>query len=214
MKNSHTDKIRWGILSTGYIARQFAEGLSTLADARIAAVGSRKPERAAEFAERYGIPRSYGSYEELAHDPDVDVLYIATPHRFHKDNTLLALAAGKAVLCEKPLTLNAAEAEVVVSTARQSKLFLMEGMWSRFIPAMVKAKQMVDDGTIGDVQIVASDFGFTAPFDPKSRLYDPELGGGSLLDVGIYPVSLASLILGPPERIASMGQIGATGIDE
>ena len=214
MKNSHTDKIRWGILSTGYIARQFAEGLSTLADARIAAVGSRKPERAAEFAERYGIPRSYGSYEELAHDPDVDVLYIATPHRFHKDNTLLALSAGKAVLCEKPLTMNTTDAEVVVRTAREKKLFLMEGMWSRFIPAVVKAKQMIDEGNIGEVQIVASDFGFTAPFDPKSRLYDLELGGGSLLDVGIYPVSLAFLILGPPERIVSMGQIGATGVDE
>ena len=214
MEDNKTRTIRWGILSTGYIAHQFAEGLSALPDAQIAAVGSRKAETAAEFARRFGIPRSYGSYQELVRDPDVDVLYIATPHRFHKDNTLLALSAGKAVLCEKPLTLNATDAEVVVRTARQSELFLMEGMWSRFIPAMVKAKQMIDDGIIGEVQIVASDFGFTAPFDPKSRLYDLDLGGGSLLDVGIYPVSLASLILGPPERIVSMGQIGATGVDE
>jgi len=214
MKNTVGDAIRWGILGTGYIAHQFAEGLSALADAQIAAVGSRKPESASEFAEHFGISRSYGSYQELVQDPEVDVLYIATPHRYHKDNTLLALSAGKAVLCEKPLTLNATDAEAVVRAARESKLFLMEGMWSRFIPAMVKAKQMIDEGLIGDIQIVASDFGFTAPFDPKSRLYDPELGGGSLLDVGIYPVSLAFLILGPPERIVSMGQIGTTGVDE
>lgn len=214
MKQKVSDKIRWGILSTGYIAHQFAEGLSALPDAMISAVGSRSAETAASFAETYGIPRSYGSYEELVQDPEVDVVYIGTPHRYHKENTLLCFSAGKAVLCEKPLTVNAQDAESVVRAARQQKLFLMEAMWSRFIPAMVRAKQMIDEGVIGEVQIVASDFGFTAPYDPKSRLYDPELGGGSLLDVGIYPVSLASMLLGTPERIVSMGQIGKTGVDE
>ncbi|MBN2552588.1 MAG: Gfo/Idh/MocA family oxidoreductase [Spirochaetales bacterium] len=208
------DTICWGILSTGYIAHQFVEGLSALPEARIVAVGSRNAGTASAFAAQYNIPRSYSSYGELASDPEIDAIYIGTPHRFHKENTLLCLSAGKAVLCEKPLTTNASDAQAVVQTARENNLFLMEAMWSRFLPALQKAKQMIDGGVIGDIQIVASDFGFTAPFDPKSRLYDPELGGGSLLDVGIYPVSLASMFLGPPQRIVSMGQIGRTGVDE
>jgi predicted dehydrogenase len=214
MEQKVKKKIRWGILSTGYIAHQFAEGLTVLPDAQIAAVGSRNADTAVEFAARYDIPRGYANYEELVRDPDIDVVYIGTPHSFHKENTLLCLSAGKPVLCEKPLTMNAADAEAVVITAREQKLFVMEAMWSRFLPALVKAKQMIDDGVIGDLQIVASDFGFAAPFDPKSRLYDPELGGGALLDIGIYPVSLASMILGPPDRITSMAQFGPTKVDE
>jgi dihydrodiol dehydrogenase / D-xylose 1-dehydrogenase (NADP) len=207
-------KIHWGILGTGYIAHQFAEGLKALPDAQLGAVGSRNADRAAGFAARHDIPRSYASYEELAEDPEIDVIYVGTPHPFHKENTLLCLSREKAVLCEKPLTMNAAEAETVVRAARERKLFLMEAMWSRFLPALRKAMQMIETGVIGKVQIVASDFGFAAPFDPKGRLYNPDLGGGSLLDVGIYPVSLASMILGPPERITSMAQFGPTEVDE
>jgi len=214
MEQKVNDKIRWGILSTGYIAHQFADGLTVLPDAQIAAVGSRNADTAAEFAARYNIPRSYADYEELVRDPDIDVVYIGTPHRFHKENTLLCLSAGKPVLCEKPLAINATDAESVAKAARERKLFLMEAMWSRFLPALVKARQMIEEGVIGEVQIVASDFGFAAPFNQKSRLYDPELGGGALLDVGIYPVSLASLILGPPDRITSMAQFGPTKVDE
>jgi predicted dehydrogenase len=214
MDQKRDKTIRWGILSTGYIVHQFAEGLAVLPDARITAVGSRNRDKAVDFAAKYGIPRSYSSYEELARDPDIDVVYIGTPHRYHRENTLMCLSAGKAVLCEKPLTVNAAEAESVVRVARERKLFLMEAMWSRFLPAVVKTRQLIQEGVIGEIQIVASDFGFTATFDPASRLYDPELGGGALLDVGIYPVSLASMLLGPPDRIVSMGQLGATGVDE
>jgi predicted dehydrogenase len=214
MVQNANETIRWGILSTGYIAHKFAEGLSALPDARLTAAGSRNPKTAAAFAERYDIPRSYGSYQELVQDPDIDVVYIGTPHRFHKENTLLCFSAGKAVLCEKPLTINATDAQTVVRAARQHKLLLMEAMWSRFLPAVVKARKLINDGAIGDVQIVASDFGFAAPFDPASRMYNPELGGGALLDVGIYPVSLASMLMGPPDRIVSMGQLGTTGVDE
>jgi predicted dehydrogenase len=214
MDKDEKETIRWGILSTGYIAHQFAEGLKVLPDAEIAAVGSRNAETAAAFAETFGIPRSFGSYEELVRDAGVDVVYVGTPHRYHKENTLLCFSAGKPVLCEKPLTMNAVDAETVVRAAREHKLFLMEAMWSRFLPAVSKTRQLIEGGVIGEIQIVAADFGFTAPFDPKSRLYDPDLGGGSLLDVGIYPISLASMLLGQPERIVSMGQIGATGVDE
>lgn len=209
-----SDKIRWGILSTGMIAAKFVEGLAMLPDAEVVAVGSRTEEASQAFADRYHIPHRHGSYEALANDPDVDVVYVATPHNLHKENTLLCLQGGKAVLCEKPFTINAAEAEAIITLARQKRLFLMEAMWTRFMPAMRKIRQLLADGTIGDVRLVIVEFGFRPPFDPQGRLFNPDLGGGALLDLGIYPITLAWLVLGPPQSVISKATIGPTGVDE
>jgi len=208
------DKIRWGILSTGWIAKKFAEGLSVLPDAEIMAVGSRAQETADAFGDEYGVPHRHASYEALAADPDVDVIYIGTPHPFHKDNAILSLGAGKAVLLEKPFTLNAGEAEEVIALAREKGLFLMEAMWSRYIPIIVKLRELLAEAAIGEVRMLTADLGFRSTFDPKSRLFDPELGGGALLDVGIYPISFASMVLGTPSRIVSLAHMGQTGVDE
>jgi dihydrodiol dehydrogenase / D-xylose 1-dehydrogenase (NADP) len=208
------ENIRWGILGPGNIARSFAQGLSVLDDAEIVAVGSRSAERAAAFGEQYGVPRRYTSYEALANDPDVDVVYVATPHPFHKEHSLLCLRAGKPVLCEKPFTLNAADTAAVIALARERRLFLMEAIWTRFLPHIVKLRELIAEGAIGEVRQVRADFSFRAEVDPKSRLFDPTLGGGGLLDVGIYPVSLAAMLLGAPSDIASLAQLGTTGVDE
>ncbi|MBN1486353.1 MAG: Gfo/Idh/MocA family oxidoreductase [Anaerolineae bacterium] len=208
------EKINWGIMGTGSIAGAFARGLKSLPDAELIAVGSRKQVTADRFGKLYQVPHCYASYEALVQDQDVDVIYIATPHPFHKDNSRLALEAGKAVLCEKPFTLNAAEAETVINTARQKQLFLMEAMWMRFIPAMVKVRELLTEGAIGEIQMIKADFGFRATFDPHNRLFSPELGGGALLDVGIYPLSLASMVLGKPIEATGMAQLGPTGVDE
>ena len=209
-----TDKIRWGILSTGWIAKKFAEGLSVLPDAEIVAVGSRAQETADAFGDEYGVPHRHASYEALVGDQDVDVIYIGTPHPFHKDNAILSLEAGKAVLLEKPFTINAGEAEEVIALAREKGLFLMEAMWSRYIPIIVKLRELLAEGAIGEVRMLTADLGFRSEFDPKSRLFNLELGGGALLDVGIYPISFASMVLGTPSRIASMAHLGQTGVDE
>ncbi|MGC9358300.1 MAG: Gfo/Idh/MocA family protein, partial [Anaerolineae bacterium] len=212
MRNNKT--IRWGILSTGSIAHKFAEGLSQLPDAELIAVGSRRQETAEAFGEEHGVPHRHASYEALANNPEVDVIYIGTPHPFHKENSLLALRAGKAVLCEKPLTINAAEAEEIITVARDRGLFLMEAMWTRFIPAVVRVRQLLAEGVIGNIRLFQADFGFRADFDPKSRLFAPKLGGGALLDIGIYPISFASMILGTPTQVTSLAHLGQTGVDE
>ncbi len=205
---------RWGILGTGAIARQFVEGLGELPEAEVLAVGSRSEASAEKFAEDRDIPRRYGTYEDLAADPDVDVVYVATPHPFHAENAELCLEAGKAVLCEKPFTVNAAEAERVVSLARERELFLMEGMWTRFFPLMERVRGMTSNGEIGELRMLTADFGVRFDLDPASRLFALELGGGALLDVGVYCVSLASMILGPPVRAAGLSHLGETGVDE
>ncbi len=209
-----TDKIRWGIMGTGQIAKKFATGLTVLPEAELVAVGSRTAAAANKFADMFGVPHRHGSYEALVDDAGVDVVYVSTPHSLHKENSLLCLQAGKAVLCEKPFTINAAEAEAVIQFARQQQLFLMEAMWTRFIPLMVKVRQLLADGVIGRVRMLVADLGFRAAFDPHHRLFKPELGGGALLDVGIYPVSLASLLFGSPTRITGMAHLGQTGVDE
>jgi predicted dehydrogenase len=208
------EKTRWGILATGRIAGTFAEGLQSAADAELVAVGSRTQQKADEFGEKYGVPHRHGSYEALAADDDVDVIYVSTPHVLHKDNTILCLQAGKAVLCEKPFTINAAEARQVVQLARDRKLFLMEAMWTRYLPLVVRVRQMVADGAIGEPRMVQVDFGFRSGWNPQGRLLNPDLGGGSLLDVGVYNVSLASMLLGTPTRIATVAHLGETGVDE
>jgi predicted dehydrogenase len=209
------DKIHWGILGTGNIAKQFARGLAVLPDAELAAVGSRSRVNTDAFGDEFNVPHRYASYAALANAPDIDVVYVATPHSLHRDNSLLCLQAGKAVLCEKPFAINAAEAEEVVAIARERQLFLMEAMWTRFLPVLVETRQLLADGAIGDIRIITADFGFCASFNPQSRLFDPHLGGGALLDVGVYTVSLASMVFGsPPSRISSMAHLGQTGVDE
>jgi len=208
-------KIRWGILGTGNIARQFAQGLAILPEAELVAVGSRSQANADAFGDEFDAPHRHASYAALAGDADVDVVYVATPHNLHRENSRLCLQAGKAVLCEKPFAINAAEAEEIVALAGERQLFLMEAMWTRFLPLMARVRQLLADGVIGDVRMVMADFGFRAPFDPQSRLLNPNLGGGALLDVGVYVVSLASMVFGsPPSRISSMAHLGQTGVDE
>jgi predicted dehydrogenase len=207
--------IRWGILGTGLIASAFAEAVKHLPDAQVTAVGSRSQDSADRFGEKYNIPHRHPTYEGLAHDSQVDAIYISTPHPMHKDNMLLCLNAGKAVLCEKPFTMNAAEAKIAIDLAREKKLFLMEAMWTRYIPAMVKVRELLASGAIGDVRMLIADFGFRAPFDPAHRLFAPELGGGSLLDVGVYVVSLASMVFGgAPSRVTADAELGLTGTDD
>lgn len=208
------DTIRWGILATGTIANKFATGLLALDDVEIAAVGSRSQEGAESFGAKFDIPRRYAGYEALAADPDVDAIYIGTPHSFHKENALLCLAHGKAVLCEKPFTINAAEAREVIGFAREKGVFLMEAMWTRYLPLIQEAKRRIEAGEIGELRMITADFGYRAGFNPQSRAFDPALGGGGLLDVGIYPLSLASMLLGKEERIASLAELGETGVDE
>src|SRR3712207_3503491 len=207
-------KYRWGILGTGAIAGQFVRGLRSLPEAEVFAVGSRSEASAVKFADKRNISRRHASYDDLASDPDVDVVYIATPHPFHAENATLCLEAGKAVLCEKPFCVNAAEAERVVKLAREKGLFIMEGMWTRFFPLMEEVRRLVSEGAIGEVRMLNVDFGFRAGFEPASRLFDPKLGGGALLDVGVYCVSFASMILGQPSGSVGLSHLGETGVDE
>ncbi len=209
-----TEVFRWGILGPGNIAAKFAAGVAALADQEVVAAGSRTQASADRFADRFDIRRRHVGYEALVADPEVDAIYVATPHNFHREHTLLALRHGKHVLCEKPFAINAAEAQEMVDAARAAGLFLMEAMWSRFLPIIVEARRLIAAGAIGAVQMIQADFGFRASFNPASRLFDPALGGGALLDVGVYPVSLATMLLGEPDRIAAIAALGATGIDE
>jgi predicted dehydrogenase len=210
------EKIRWGIISTGNIAHKFAQGLAFVQDAELVAVGSRSQDSADEFGKQYNIPHRHATYEALAADPDVDAVYIGTPHPMHIDNTLLCLENGKAVLCEKPFAMNAADTIEMVRVAREKKLFLMEAMWTRYLPLFVRLREILAEGLLGKIQYVEANFGFAAEFDPKSRLFAPELGGGALLDVGIYVTSFASLAYGgvQPETIRSIARFAPTGVDE
>lgn len=205
--------IRWGILGTGRIARDFAAGLAATPDAVLAAVGSRGIDSATAFAQQFGVPLAFGTYEELAASPDVDIIYIATPHPMHAANAILALRGGKAVLCEKPFAMNRREAGEMVALARASKLFLMEAMWTRFMPALAAVRQIIDAGEIGSVTQLHADFGFSATPDPAHRVNDPTLGGGALLDLGIYPLSIACALLGKVETVQAQAIMGDTGVD-
>jgi predicted dehydrogenase len=208
-------KIRWGILGTGFIAGKFAEALAFLPDAELAAVGSRTADSARRFAETFGIGRFHDSYKLLAQDPDIDVIYIATPHNLHMENTILCLNAGKAVLCEKPFAVNARQSAAMIDLARTKKLFLMEAMWTRFLPIIVKVRQWLSQGLIGEVRYMQADFGFSGDWQPQHRLLNPNLAGGALLDVGVYTVSLASMVFGqPPSKVTGLAHIGQTGVDE
>ncbi|PSK83564.1 putative dehydrogenase [Murinocardiopsis flavida] len=205
--------MQWGVLGAGRIARSFIAGLRAVEDAELAAVGSRSAATARAFADEFAIPRAHGGYRELAEDPDVDVVYVATPHPFHHAATLLCLEAGKHVLCEKPLAINAAETAEMIAAARRCDRFLMEAMWTRFSPAMREVARVVADGEIGEVRMLTADFGGYRAFDPADRAYAPELGGGALLDLGIYPLALASQFLGPITAITAQATLAPTGVD-
>ena len=208
------EKTRWGILGTGRIAGDFATGLGAEEDAVIVAVGSRTQETADRFADRFDIPHRHPTYDALATDPDVDIIYIATPHTLHKENTITCLRAGKAVLCEKPFAINSSDAQEMVDCARSHGGFLMEAMWTRFLPHIREMARRIEEGQIGDIRMIHADFCYRAPLNPERRAFNLALGGGALLDVGVYTISLAHHLLGEPARIASLAHLGATGVDE
>jgi predicted dehydrogenase len=205
--------VRWGILGTGGIASAFVADLQ-LADSGVAvAVGSRSQESANRFADTFGISSRHASYSSLVANPDVDVIYVATPHPMHHDNAILALRAGKHVLVEKPFTMNAAEAREIVRVARERGLFAMEAMWTRFLPHVAVIRDWLARGVLGDIVTVTADHGQWFAEDRGFRLFAPELGGGALLDLGVYPVSFASMVLGTPSRIVSLSDPAFTGVD-
>ena len=205
-------RIRWGILGTGFIAGLQTQDLIENGFT-VQAVGSRTLESSKAFAEEYGVATAHGSYEDLVADPLVDVVYIATPHPFHHANALLALNAGKHVLVEKSFTMNAREAQDIVDFAESKGLVALEAMWSRFLPHMIRIRAIIEEGTIGEVRKVVASHNQSLPKDPAHRLNDPALGGGALLDLGIYPVSFAFDILGTPETIRASASMTATGVD-
>ncbi|MET7602675.1 Gfo/Idh/MocA family oxidoreductase [Streptomyces avermitilis] len=208
-----SERVRWGILATGGIAAAFAADLVDLPDAEVVAVASRSEESAKTFAERFGIPRAYGEWGALAEDEDVDVVYVATPHSAHRAAAGLCLEAGRGVLCEKAFTLNAREAEELVALARRHGGFLMEAMWMYCNPLVRRLKALVDDGAIGEVRTVQADFGLAGPFPPSHRLRDPAQGGGALLDLGVYPISFAQLLLGEPSDVVARAVLSEEGVD-
>jgi predicted dehydrogenase len=208
-----TQPIRWGLLATGWIAGLFATDLELLPDAELVAVGSRTQESADAFGEQFGAAHRHGSYRALVEDPDVDVIYVATPHPGHHATALAAIEAGKSVLVEKPFTMDAGEAAELIDAARAHQVFLMEAMWTRFLPHIVRVREIVAAGTLGEIVSVTAEHGQYFEHDPHHRLFAPELGGGALLDLGIYPLSFASMVLGTPRAITAVSDPAFTGVD-
>jgi predicted dehydrogenase len=205
--------MRWGILAPGLIAGLFAEGLRKHTRQRITAVGSRTLSRAESFATQYEVAKAYGNYAELVADPEVDVVYVASPHSEHREHALMAISAGKHVLVEKAFTRNAAEAGEVIAAAKAAGVLVLEAMWTRFLPHIDVVRQLLNDGALGDVTTVLADHGQWFANDAGSRLFNPALAGGALLDLGIYPVSFASFALGTPASIVATGKLAFTGVD-
>lgn len=207
------EAVRWGIIGTGKIARAFANALKEVPGAVLAGVASRSQDKAEAFGTEFGAGASYGSYEALVQAGDIDLVYVGTPHPQHAENALMALRAGKGVLCEKPFTMNLREAEQVATLARSRRLFLMEAMWTRYLPAYLEVKRILASGEIGTPRQIVADFGFAASFGPEHRVFNPELGGGALLDLGIYPLSVAAGLLGPVLEVRAQARMGPTGVD-
>jgi len=203
----------WGIIGPGRIARKFANDLKLLPNARLHAVASNSLERAEAFAQEFGVGKVYNSYSALASDPDVDIIYIATLHTGHYRDTLLCLEHKKHVLCEKPVAINRAQFEKMVELATQKNVFFMEALWTRFTPSFIKCIELLNAGEIGDLRIVAADFCINPPYSDQSRLFNPALGGGSLLDIGIYPVFIALECAGVPHTIKAAASIDSKNID-
>jgi predicted dehydrogenase len=207
--------VKWGIIGAGQIASKFATALNTLDHTELTAIASRDLVKAKEFATRFHIKKAYGGYEELIRDPEIDVIYIATPHTEHKAHSILCITAGKAVLCEKPFTLNYSEAKELVDLAKSRDVFLMEAMWTKFLPTTRIVKQWIRNKIIGEIKYMNISFGYRTEFDPYSRVFDPKLGGGALLDVGVYPISYAiHLMERLPDKISSNAYIGKSSVDE
>lgn len=208
------EKIRWGIVGLGNIAQKFADDLKLVPDGVLTAVASRDIEKAKRFGKLNNAKYAFGSYQELFNCSEVDVVYIATPHTSHAELSIMAMNEGRNVLCEKPMGINSGEVERMIASARKNKAFLMEALWSRFNPSIRKVKDLVDEGIIGEVGYLHADFAFYAlDRDENGRLLNPALAGGSLLDIGIYPIFLAYLILGYPEKILASSKIYKTGVD-
>jgi predicted dehydrogenase len=206
--------IHWGIIGIGRIAEKFAKDLATVQNAKLSAVASTSLERANDFASRYNAPNAYGSYQEIFNAKDLDVIYIATPHTSHADCTKLCLNNGIAVLCEKPFAMNEKEVESMMDLAREKKTFLMEALWTRFLPSTKKVLELVEGGTIGKIKTLQADFGFIPPFLPERRVLNPDFGGGAFLDIGLYPAFISMLILGYPTNILAASTKGPTDVDE
>ncbi len=205
----------WGIIGPGRIAHKLAKGLKVVKNANLYAVASNKKERADSFAKEYSADETYYSYKELVQDPNIDVVYISTPHRFHYEQVKLALEANKNVLCEKPFTVNAKQAIELIDIAKDRNLFLMEALWTRFLPAYQKAKTWLDEGKIGDIKFLSSSFGFSFPFDPESRKFNHDIAGGALLDLGVYNIAISQWVTGKnPKSFSAFGTIGKTNVDE
>ena len=206
-------KINWGIIGLGNIAHQFASDLNLLDSSNLYGVASRSLDKAKEFAIKHSSTKYYGSYEALAKDPEIDIVYIATPHTFHFENTMLCLKKGKSVLCEKPMGMNAKQVKEMIAEAKSGHLFLMEAMWTRFIPSTERVLELIESKAIGNINSIRADFGFKGDTDPNNRIYNKKLGGGSLLDVGIYPIYLSLLTLGMPNNIKAKAQMTPTDVD-
>jgi predicted dehydrogenase len=207
-------EVRWGVLGTGGIAAAFIRDLHLEpAAGRLVAIGSRDGDRARQFGASVGAPRSYGSHEQLVADSEVDVVYVAVPHTAHFPVARMALEAGKAVLLEKPFTMNGAEAEMLISLARANGNFLMEAMWTRFLPHAAAIRRLLADGRLGELRLVVAEHGVWFKQDPAHRMFDPALGGGALLDLGVYPISFASMVLGTPSDVVAVADFGVTGVD-
>ena len=204
---------RWGILGTGRMAAEFARGLGVLPEASLVAVGSRSAESSRAFAARLGVARGHGSYDALLADPEVDVVYVATVNSTHRDLALKALEAGKPVLVEKPFAMDAGQAREMAALARDRRLFCMEAMWTRFLPAVARLKQMLDSGEIGDPRLFSARIGYLFEADPSARHFDPALGGGALLDLGVYPISMAFYLFGRPETAVGRASLTPGGVD-
>jgi len=209
-----TSVVRWGILGTGGVARAFAEDLRLVPGAVLSAVASRQAERAREFATQFGARRAHDTVQSLAGDDDVDIVYIASPHDRHREHCLACLSAGRALLCEKPFARTAAEAREVIDLARHARRFCMEAMWMRFHPLLLQVRSIVRSGDLGQIRLLTADFGYPTAFDPDNRFFDPRQGGGALLDRGVYLLSLAHFLLGPPREVVGRASIGPTAVDE
>lgn len=210
-----TNTFRWGLIGPGRIAERFAGGLAAIDDAELYAVASSNGTRAAAFAKKFSASQSYDSYQALLDDPNIDAVYIGTPHRFHFEQTRLCLEAGKPVLCEKPLTVNTDESEQLVELSRRNKVFLMEALWTRYLPIYDQVREWLDGGKIGEATLLSSTFGFNLPRDADDRWFNNELAGGALLDMGVYNVSVSQWVFGGnPTNIVSSGYVGETNVDE
>ncbi len=204
----------WAILGCGKIARKFSSDLKLLSNANLYATASRDLKKSQDFAAELGFEKAYGSYEEMLDDKNVDIVYIATPHSFHHRQTIMCLEKKKPVLCEKAFAINKNEAQEMIGAARENNTFLMEAFWTMFQPSFIQAMEIINSGELGNLKMVRSEFAFNAPYDPENRLYNVKLGGGSLLDIGIYPVFAALSSLGKPEIIKTFADFADTGSEE